>query len=101
MTMFAGISRPSAGRVTGSSPRRWCSVDIETGLVIFEWHSLGDIALSESYTPPPKGHARWDHMHVNSVVLDASGDIVISSRVTHAVYRISRTSGRLIWRLGG
>jgi len=76
-------------------------VDIETGLVVFEWHSLGNVALSESYTPAPKGRARWDYVHVNSVALDAGGDLIVSSRATRAVYRLSRATGRIVWRLAG
>ena len=33
-------------------------VDVPTGLVMFEWHSLGHVALSESYVKPPHGPLR-------------------------------------------
>jgi hypothetical protein len=76
-------------------------IDVETGLVIFEWHSLGNIALSESYKPVSRGRDPYDYMHINSVALDAANDIVISARAPRAVYRISRATGRVVWRLGG
>src|SRR5207248_1511623 len=41
-------------------------IDIKTGLVVFEWHSLGNIGLRESYAKPPKS-APFDMTHVNSV----------------------------------
>ena len=33
-------------------------IDIATGLVLFEWHSIGNIALSESFRrPESRAHA--------------------------------------------
>ncbi len=76
-------------------------IDVATGLVLFEWHSLGNIALSETHTERPSRRARWDYMHLNSVALDGHGDFIVSARATDAVYRISRVTGRVVWRLGG
>jgi hypothetical protein len=76
-------------------------IDIATGLVVFEWHSLGNVGLSESYEPAPKHGGQWDYLHMNSVALDAGGDFVISSRHTSAVIKVDRKSGRIEWRLGG
>ena len=76
-------------------------VDIATGLVVFEWHSLGNIGLSESHQRVPRYDGQWDYVHANSVALDAAGDFIVSARHTSAVYRISRRTGRIIWRLGG
>ena len=77
-------------------------IDIATGLTIFEWHSLGNIALRETYSRPaasPK--IPFDYVHANSVGLDRDGNLLVSARNTWAVYKIDRTTGRLIWRLGG
>ena len=76
-------------------------IDIETGLVLFEWHSLGNVALSESYSPVPKGSGQWDYMHVNSVDETEDGDLILSSRATRALYRVDKTTGKIEWRLGG
>jgi hypothetical protein len=76
-------------------------IDIATGLVLFEWHSLGNIGLSESHEPVPERSAQWDYVHANSVALDAGGDVIVSARHTSSVFRISRESGRILWRLGG
>ena len=45
-------------------------------------------------------NANWDFFHINSVDLDSDGNLLISSRSTHTVYKIDR-SGKIIWRLGG
>ncbi len=76
-------------------------IDIETGLVLFEWHSLGNIGLAESSERVPRTRAQWDYVHLNSVALDAAGNFIVSARHTNAVYRLSRASGRILWRLGG
>jgi hypothetical protein len=75
-------------------------IDIKTGLVLFEWNSIGHIALDESYREHEKGEP-WDYMHVNSIAEDRDGNFIVSARSTNAVYKISRASGRVIWRLGG
>jgi hypothetical protein len=77
-------------------------VDIATGLVLFEWHSLGTVGLAESKTRPAKERGvPWDYFHVNSIALDGAGNIVISARNTWAVYKLGRRTGALLWRLGG
>jgi hypothetical protein len=72
-------------------------VDLTDGRVLFEWHSLDHIPLSESYAPV---EANWDYFHINSVDLDADGDFLVSARSTHTIYKIDR-SGAIVWRLGG
>jgi hypothetical protein len=77
-------------------------VDPATGLVLFEWHALDHVGIGESYAPAPrKGRAPWDWFHVNSVAAAGGGDLIVSARNTHAVYRIDRESGAIRWRLGG
>jgi hypothetical protein len=74
-------------------------VDVRTGLVRFEWHSLGNVPLSESYEP--NGTEPFDVTHVNSVEEQEDGDLLVSARNTHALYLLDRSSGRILWRLGG
>ena len=75
-------------------------IDISTGLVLFEWHSLDHIPLSTTYTKvPPKG--LWDPYHLNSIALDGAGNLVLSMRNTSAVYDIDHQSGKVLWSLGG
>jgi hypothetical protein len=77
-------------------------IDVETGAVLFEWHTLGAIPLGESYRPAPKeGGKIHDPWHLNSVELDRDGDFVVSARHTSALYKIDRETGEVAWRLGG
>jgi Arylsulfotransferase (ASST) len=75
-------------------------VDIKTGHVLFEWHSLGNVPLADSYAKPATD-TPFDYFHVNSVDSDAAGDLLVSGRGTHTVYEIDRNTGRIHWRLGG
>ena len=92
------VSRPEEGRVVQAVVQE---VEIDTGLVRFEWHSIGQIATSESFRGRPSGRGQWDYIHLNSVALDRDGNFIISARQTHAVYKLSRRTGRVLWRLGG
>jgi arylsulfotransferase ASST len=72
-------------------------IDLASGRVLLEWHSLEHIPLDESYAPVS---ADWDFFHINSVSLDTDGNLLISSRSTHTVYKLDH-AGRILWRLGG
>src|SRR5215212_4846489 len=77
-------------------------VEVESGAVLFEWQSLGNIALSESYQPLPEDRdAVWDPVHVNSIDEEPDGNILVSGRHTQTVYEIDRRTGKVRWRLGG
>src|SRR5579884_2556173 len=77
-------------------------VDIATGLVLFEWHALDHIALSESdlFGPNQPGHI-LDPYHLNSIALDHDGNLILSARNTSAIYKVNHSTGAIIWRLGG
>jgi hypothetical protein len=81
-------------------------LDIATGDVKFEWHSLDHVPLSESLQAhrEPAKHATkkrpLDYFHVNSVGDAPGGTILISGRNTSALYLLAR-DGHVIWRLGG
>ena len=42
-------------------------IDMKTGLVRWEWHSVDHVGASESETPAPKSAAPWDWFHINSI----------------------------------
>lgn len=81
-------------------------VDIATGEVLFEWSSLDHVAPEESYAQLPDAERgeeadAYDYFHVNSAEVDDDGGIIISARNTHAVYKLDRETGEVLWRLGG
>ncbi len=76
-------------------------IDLRTGLVRWEWHSLDHIAASESETPAATNATPWDWFHINSIDPEPDGDLLISARNTWAAYQLQAGSGTVLWRLGG
>jgi hypothetical protein len=77
-------------------------IDIESGEVHFEWHSLEHVGVEESYTRADKDQTEpFDYFHINSVDVDHDGNLLVSARKTFTVYKIDRKSGEVMWRLGG
>jgi hypothetical protein len=81
-------------------------VDIRTRRVLFEWHSYPQVAVTESYAPPPKAKAGakappFDYFHVNSIDVEPNGKLLVSARNTHTVYEIDYKTKKVLWRLGG
>jgi len=77
-------------------------VEIATGRVIFEWHCLDHVGLDEAFgDPSTTPDEPWDYFHLNSIEPTDDGNFILSARHTHAIYKIERESGRVLWRLGG
>src|SRR5829696_1380312 len=77
-------------------------VDIQTGKVLFEWHSLGHVGVDESYVAPPQDpDYPYDYFHINSIDVDHDGNLIVSARNTWSLYKIDRKTGEVLWRLGG
>jgi Arylsulfotransferase (ASST) len=76
-------------------------IDMKTGLVRWEWHSLDHIGASESETEAPTTATPWDWFHLNSIDPEPDGNIFISARSTWAGYQLERGTGKVLWRLGG
>jgi hypothetical protein len=98
MTIFHRVRRGDRTIFEGALQE----LDIASGRVLFEWHSLGHVGLDESYERPPrKTSLPYDYFHVNSIDQDTDGNLLVSARNTHAVYKIDRRTGQILWRLGG
>jgi Arylsulfotransferase (ASST) len=77
-------------------------LDVATGRLLFEWHSIDHVGVAESYETLPKDSEKtYDYFHINAVDLLPNGDMLVSARNTHAVYDIRRSDGAVRWRLGG
>ncbi len=100
---LSSVGGPKEGRIFDSIVQE---VEIPSGRVLFEWHSWPEVALKESYAPPPKASkgkkaAPDDYFHVNSIALEPNGNFLVSGRNTHALYEIDRKTRKIRWRLGG
>ena len=77
------------------------AIDMRTGLVRWEWHSLDHVGASESEVEVPRGSSPWDYFHLNSIDPEPNGNLLISARSTWAGYQLEGGSGVILWRLGG
>jgi len=77
-------------------------IDIHTGLVMWEWHSLGHVDVSQSYSKAPTTpNGYYDYFHVNSVQQLKEGNLLISARNTWGAYELNAHTGQIVWQLGG
>ncbi len=97
---LSSVGGPKKGWLMTSNAQE---IDIASGKVLFDWNSLDHVPLTESYQKLMGGTSStpYDYFHINSVALAPDGDVIISSRNTWTIYKVSRSSGKIAWRLGG
>ncbi len=76
-------------------------IDVRTGLVRWEWHSLDHVGASESEVETPDDNTPWDYFHINAIDPEPGGAILITARNTWAAYQLQAGTGAIEWRLGG
>ena len=100
---LSGVGGPKRGFVEDSVVEE---VDIATGRVLFEWHSIDHVPLTEStqaHREPARDASRkrpLDYFHVNSVADGPGSTVLISGRNVSTIYLLAR-DGHIVWRLGG
>jgi hypothetical protein len=67
--------------------------------VVFQWRSWDHIPITDSAVNLTR--PRVDYVHGNAVELDFDGHILVSSRHLDEVTKIDRSTGEIIWRMGG
>lgn len=83
-------------------------VEVRSGKVLLDWSAVDVIGLDESFFKPAdnttadgsSAEKAFDPYHVNSVD-DYGSTLLVSARHTHTLYLLDRTTGKLVWRLGG
>jgi hypothetical protein len=78
-------------------------IDLKTGLVMYEWHSLDHVPLTNSYASaaPASKREPYDYFHINSIDTESDGDLLVDSRNTWAAYDVDPKTGQVRWELGG
>jgi Arylsulfotransferase (ASST) len=94
------VGGPSGAAVTDSV---FQEIDLKTGLVRREWHSLDHVPLGDSYSLATHSSKEWpfDYFHINSIDQRADGTTLISARNTWSMYVMNTTSGALQSEIGG
>jgi hypothetical protein len=75
-------------------------IQISTGQLLWQWDALRHVRLNETYSGKP-GTSPYDFLHLNAVQQLPNGNLLVSARNTWTVYDLSKTTGRILWRLGG
>ncbi|MGH3154216.1 MAG: arylsulfotransferase family protein [Streptosporangiaceae bacterium] len=78
-------------------------IDIASGRVLFQWDSLDHVPVTDTYQSfsGGTGTSPFDYFHINSIAIAPDGDLLVSSRNTCAVYKLTRPAGEVAWQLGG
>jgi hypothetical protein len=97
---LTGISGPQDGAVTDSV---YQEIDLGTGRVRREWHSLDHVGLGNTYSSPVGSTTEWplDYFHINSLDREPGGTLLVSARNTWTVYRLNERTGQVVARAGG
>ncbi len=67
--------------------------------VVFEWRSWDHIPITDTRFDLTRNPL--DYVHGNSIEVDTDGNWIISSRNIDEVTKIDRTTGEIMWRMGG
>jgi hypothetical protein len=97
---LSSVGGPSDGAVADTL---FQEIDLKTGLVTYEWHSLDHVPLTNSYSSPTttSQHEPFDYFHINSLDVEQNGDVLVDSRNTWAAYDVDAKTGQVRWELGG
>jgi hypothetical protein len=68
--------------------------------VLFEWRSWEHVEITD-VPANERGGARVNATHGNGIELDADGHLLLSFRSLNQVLKVDRSTGEVIWRLGG
>lgn len=68
--------------------------------VVFQWRSWDHFQITDAWHENMYSHA-IDAVHGNAIEIDFDGNIMISSRHLDEITKINRTTGNVMWRLGG
>ena len=97
---LSAVGGPADGAVADTLLQE---IDLKTGLVMYEWHSLDHVLLQDSYSSaaPTSRAEPFDYFHINSIDVEQDGDLLIDSRNTWAAYDVDPATGQVRWQLGG
>jgi hypothetical protein len=112
---YAPVAKVNLSRFGGPKSASAVFAEIQeidpAGRVVWRWNSRGKIGLGETGRwwrnvlsngkHSARGVATFDPVHVNSIEPRGPDEVVVSMRHTDAIYGIERSTGDIIWKLGG
>jgi hypothetical protein len=97
--MFSGNNSPGSSNATVK-----CAVIQELDEnknVVFEWHAKDYYAFDDADESFLFSPSNVDWTHCNAIEVDTDGNLLLSVRHFNEVTKIDRSTGTIIWRLGG
>ena len=67
--------------------------------VVFQWRTWDYIPITDSYADLTANSI--DYAHINAIEGDNDGNILVIGRTISAVIKINRSTGEIMWHLGG
>ena len=107
ITVYDGIdcdlSSVGGARNAAVADTLFQEIDLKTGMVVYEWHSLDHVPLADSYASAKQANRTkpFDFFHINAVDIRRNGELLIDARNTWAAYDVDEHTGQVRWRLGG
>lgn len=111
---YAPGTRVDLGRFGGPQSASAVFAEIQEidpeGRVVWRWNSRRHVGLEEtgrwwrnvlSNSKRTEGVRTFDPVHVNSIEPRGRDEVVVSMRHTDAIYGIERSTGNIVWKLGG
>lgn len=98
------LSAYTFGGVQGANPTTVLSLTIQEfqgSNLVFDWRSIDHVHPSEFIDTYNYNSNLFDYVHGNAVEEDVEGNFLVSHRHLDAIHKIDRTTGNVVWRLGG
>ena len=98
---FFGINHTNPGSATAIVK---CGIVLELDQnknVIFEWHSKDHYDFEDIDIAWCNNPNMVDWTHYNAIEMDSDSNLLVSSRHFNEITKINRTTGTIMWRLGG
>jgi hypothetical protein len=102
-TIHCNLTADGGPRDAAVTDASFQELDLKTGLVRREWHSVDHVGLGASYASPVQSSAEWpfDYFHINSIDPRSNGTTLISARNTWAFYLLNTQTGQIETTVGG
>ncbi len=69
--------------------------------VVWQWRSWDHFNITDANDFVDLTRPNIEYAHTNSIEIDKDGNIIISSKRMDEITKIDKTTGNIIWRLGG
>ncbi|MGB3076990.1 MAG: arylsulfotransferase family protein [Chitinophagales bacterium] len=73
----------------------------ENDNVIFQWRSWDYLEITDAVMQVCLTCLEIDYVHGNSIDIDVEGNLLVSCRHLSAILKINRSTGDIIWQMGG